>query len=85
MRDIRPPVVVLVAMTDETSQALLHLPEWLPAMHQSGRPVVAFGGRSFTLNAELREQMPGVYLGSTLPEGVDVVERLLRETTALML
>jgi DNA-binding transcriptional MerR regulator len=85
VRDIRPPVVVLVAMTDETGQALLNLPEWLPEIHQSGRPVVAFGGRSFTLNADLREQMPGVYLGATLLEGVDVVERLLRETTALTL
>jgi Rad3-related DNA helicase len=47
--------------------------------------VVAFGGRSFTLNDDLREQMPGVYLGGTLSEGVDVVERLLRETTALTL
>jgi hypothetical protein len=73
------------AMTDEAGQALLNLPEWLPEIHQSGRPVVAFGGRSFTLNADLREQMPGVYLGATLLEGVDVVERLLRETTALTL
>jgi DNA-binding transcriptional MerR regulator len=85
VRDIRPPVVVLVAMTDETGQALLNLPEWLPEIHQSGRPVVTFGGRPFTLNADLREQMPGVYLGATLLEGVDVVERLLRETTALTL
>jgi DNA-binding transcriptional MerR regulator len=85
VRDIRPPIVVLVAMTDETGQALLNLPEWLPEIHQSGRPMVAFGGRSFTLNADLREQMPGIYLGDTLLEGVDVVERLLRETTALTL
>jgi DNA-binding transcriptional MerR regulator len=85
VRDIRPPIVVLVAMTDEAGQALLNLPEWLPEIHQSGRPVVAFGGRSFTLDADLREQMAGVYLGNTLLEGVDVVERLLRETTALTL
>ncbi len=86
VRDIRPPIVVLVAMTDETRhRPCWRLPQWLPESHQSGRPVIAFGGRPFALNAELREQMAGVYLGATLLEGVDVIERLLRETTALTL
>lgn len=85
VRDIRPPAVILVAMTDETGQGLLDLPQWLPEIHQSGRPSVAFGGRAFSLNTELRAAMPGVYLGATLPEGVEVIERLLRDTTALTL
>lgn len=85
VHDIRPPVVALVAMTDETGRALLDLPQWLPEIHQSGRPVIAFGGRAFNLDAELRAQMSGVFLGATLTEGVEVVERVLRETTALTL
>lgn len=85
VRDIRPPIVVVVAMTQETGQSLLALPEWLPETHQSGRPVVAYGGRAFNIAPELRQQMSGVFLGATLPEGVEVVERLLRETTALTL
>ena len=83
VRDIRPPVVVVTAMTPETGEALLNLPDWLPEIHQSGRPVVAFGGRAFNIVPDLREQMPGVFLGTTLQEGVEAVERLLRETTAL--
>jgi hypothetical protein len=85
VRDIRPPAVVLVAMTDETGRALLDLAEWLPEIRQNGRPVVAFGGRAFNLNPDLRAQMPGIYLGATLPESVEAVERVLRETTALTL
>lgn len=85
VRDIRPPVVALVAMTEETGQALLSLPQWLPEIHENGRPIVAFGGRAFNLDATLRGQMPGVYLGATLLEGVDAIERVLRETTALTL
>ena len=85
VRDLRPPIVVVTAMTEETGEALLGLPEWLPEIHQSGRPVVAYGGRAFNITPDLRQQMPGVFLGATLPEGVEVVERLLRETTALTL
>lgn len=85
VREIRPPIVALVAMTEETGRTLLDLPQWLPETHLAGRPLVAFGGRAFNINAELREQMPGHYLGATLTEGVEVVERLLRETTALTL
>lgn len=85
VRDLRPPIVVVTAMTEETGEALLGLPEWLPEIHQSGRPVVTYGGRAFNIAPDLREQMPGVFLGATLPEGVEVVERLLRETTALTL
>ncbi|MEI2691186.1 MAG: MerR family transcriptional regulator [Anaerolineae bacterium] len=83
MRDTRPPVVVLAAMTDETARGLLDLPRWLQEIPHSSQPVIAFGGRAFSLNAELRSQMRGVYLGATLPEGVEVIERLLRDTTAL--
>lgn len=85
VRDIRPPLVALVAMTEETGQELLGISEWLPEIRESGRPVIAFGGRAFNLNTGLRAQMPGVYLGATLMDGVDMIERVLRETTALTL
>lgn len=85
MRDTRPPVVVLAAMTDETARGLLDLPRWLQEIPHSSRPVIAFGGRAFSLSPELRSQMRGVYLGATLPEGVEVIERLLRESTVLTL
>ncbi|HNS02648.1 MAG TPA: MerR family transcriptional regulator [Anaerolineae bacterium] len=85
VRESRPPAVVVTATTEETGQSLLSLPRWLPEIHQNGRPFIAFGGRAFSLNAELRAAMPGVYLGATLSEGVEAVERLLRDTAALTL
>lgn len=84
-REIRPPLIVLVAMTEDTATELLTLPEWLPEALETGRPVIAYGGRAYNVNPELQERMHGVYLGATLSEGVDQVEHVLRETTALAL
>lgn len=83
VRDLRPNVVVISATTEETARGLLALSDWLPEMRQHGRFTLAFAGRAFTLNPRLREQMPGTFLGATLTEGVETIERLLRETTAL--
>lgn len=85
VRDIRPPVVVVVAMTEHPAQELLELPEWLPEISESGRPTIAYGGRAYNVQPELKEQMVGTFLGETLPEGVDTVEAVLREATALTL
>lgn len=85
VRDIRPPVVVLVAMTDGAAEELLGLPEWLPELKEVGRPVIAYGGRAFNVRPELQESMVGTFLGGTLPDGVEMVEQILRESTALTL
>lgn len=85
VHDIRPPVVVLVAMTEQPARDLLDLPEWLPEIGEIGRPAIAYGGRAYNVEPELQEQMVGTFLGETLPEGVDTVETILRETTALTL
>jgi DNA-binding transcriptional MerR regulator len=83
VRDVRPPAVVLVAMLEKPARELLRLAEWLPEAVRIGRPVIAYGGRAFTLKPELKEKMVGTYLGATLVEGVEMMERLLREATAL--
>ncbi|MEZ4771198.1 MAG: MerR family transcriptional regulator [Caldilineales bacterium] len=83
VRDIRPPVVIVVAMTEKPAKELLQLSKWLPEVARTGRPVITYGGRAFNVKPELREKMIGTFLGETLLEGVDTVERMLRETTAL--
>ena len=84
-REIKPAVVVLVAMTEQSGRELLDLPRWMPEAVQMGRPAIAYGGRIYNVLPELKQGMIGTFLGATLPDGVDVVERLIRESTALTL
>jgi hypothetical protein len=83
VRDIRPPAVVLVSMTAESAQQLAEWPRWLPDAAQHKRPIVAYGGRIFTLEPQWREKMPGVFLGETLQAGIENLDKLLRDTTSL--
>lgn len=82
-REIRPSVVVLVAMTEQSGRELLELPRWMPEIAQMSRPAIAYGGRIYNVMPELKQNMVGTFLGATLPGGVDIVERLMRENTAL--
>ncbi len=77
VRDMKPPAVVLAAMTEASAKQLLDLTHWLPEAAAQGRPHIAFGGAAFTSHPELVQQMPGIYLGATLTEGVETLEHLL--------
>jgi DNA-binding transcriptional MerR regulator len=77
VRDIDPPVVVLVAMREETASALLEWPQWLPEAAEASRPIVGYGGRIFTLQPEWRLKMAGIYLGDSLRDGLRTIGRLL--------
>ncbi|MEZ0395760.1 MAG: MerR family transcriptional regulator [Anaerolineales bacterium] len=82
VEQIQPPLVVLVAMREQTAQALADWPQWI--RQTSGRPFVAFGGRAFVIKPELRNQVAGYYLGDSIPEGMGQLENLLsgQETRA---
>ena len=82
IKDMHPPAVVLVAMTEGSAQALVEWPRWLPGVLEAGRPMMTFGGRIFTEQPEWRDKVPGVFLGATLQDGLDSLDRLLRETTS---
>jgi len=83
VREITPPAVVLVAMTEEPALALARWPRWLPESAQSGRPATTYGGLIFTEQPEWREKVPGTFLGETLQQGVETIDRLMREITLL--
>lgn len=74
-----PLAVVSVAMTEEAAEALAQWPKWLPEAAESGRPVFAFGGRIFNQQPEWRARVKGLFLGATLAEGVDTLEKTLRQ------
>jgi hypothetical protein len=56
-------------MRDESARLLANWPKWIK--QTAGRPLVAFGGRAFVIQPELRGLVPGVYLGSTVQAGME--------------
>jgi methanogenic corrinoid protein MtbC1 len=66
--DIHPAAIVLVAMQEESARALLEWPQWIK--QTGGNPVIAFGGRTFVIHPELQGMVPGIYLGSSIPDGL---------------
>jgi DNA-binding transcriptional MerR regulator len=77
-KDIRPSAVVIVAMTESSATALIEWPQWMPEAAATGSPVVCYGGRIFTKEPEWQMKMPGVYLGSTIQQGIAKLENLLK-------
>jgi MerR family transcriptional regulator, light-induced transcriptional regulator len=78
-----PLAVAMVAMTEEPAQALLSWPEYLPEASASGRPLFCFGGRIFNQQPEWRARLQGLFLGATLTEGVQTLERALRSASGV--
>jgi MerR family transcriptional regulator, light-induced transcriptional regulator len=77
IHEINPSMVIIVAMMEQTANNLSTWSEWLPDVMLSGRPIIGFGGRIFTLDPTWRERVPGVYLGNSLQEGIFKIEQLL--------
>lgn len=78
VKQTKPLAVVTVAMTEVAADALAQWPKWMPEAAETGRPVFAFGGRVFNQHPEWRARVQGLFLGATLTEGVDTLERMLR-------
>lgn len=75
--DLNPPLIVLVAMTEQPVQALIDWPEYLPEVAKSGKPPFGYGGRIFVQHPEWCSRVQGTYLGNTYQEGLVNIERLL--------
>ena len=74
-QQIQPAALVLVGMLAESAPLLAGWPQWIK--QADGRPLVAFAGRAFVLQPELKNQVPGHYLGDTIQEGLARLEELL--------
>ena len=83
VRKIQPLAIVLVAMQEEPAQALIPWPTWLQEAAETGRPVVAYGGLAFNEHSELRDKVPGLFLGATFQEGVDTLESILQRESSV--
>ena len=77
VRDLHPSMVILIAMTENSAAQLAEWPQYLPDVVQSGKPVVTYGGRIFTIQPEWRMRMTGTYLGDDFRVGLNLLERML--------
>jgi DNA-binding transcriptional MerR regulator len=84
VHEVDAAAIVFVAMTEETARALADWPHWLTKAAQGKRPVIGYGGRVFSEKPELTEQIPGVFLGKTIQEGVETLDRMLHEFNPLL-
>jgi DNA-binding transcriptional MerR regulator/methylmalonyl-CoA mutase cobalamin-binding subunit len=76
---VRPHLVILTAQTLASAATLLEASELL----QKENVPLAFGGRIFTLVSELRERIPGHFLGEKLETAPQMVERILTSSPPL--
>ena len=74
--DIHPSAVVLVAICVEPARALADWPHWINQV--GGHPIIGFGGRAFIVHPELQGMVPGVYLGTSISEGMTNLVSLLQ-------
>lgn len=84
IEDLSPSIVVFVAMTEEPARALIEWPHWLPEAAANNRPIICYGGRAFVEHPELLAQMQGMFLGTTLDEGVQKLNATLHQLNPLL-
>jgi methanogenic corrinoid protein MtbC1 len=80
VQDLKPSMVIAIAMTEETASELAEWPMWLPESAQGGKPIFGYGGRIFTIQPEWRMRMAGHYLGDDFRTGITTIERLLPQS-----
>jgi len=75
IQNIAPLAIVLVAMRSETAKEIMDWPKWI---HQiSGKPIMAYGGKAFNDDPSLIKKVPGIFLGSSIQDGVDKLNSLI--------
>jgi len=78
VKQVDPLAITVVALTEGPAQALSEWPTHMPEAARTGRPAFTYGGRIFNVSPEWRALVPGLFLGTTLSEGVETLERILR-------
>lgn len=74
---IHAPAVVFVSLLEKGANALREWPTYFPQSAATGRPLIAYGGQIFSERPELREAVPGLYLGDTLRAGIEKLDTTL--------
>jgi methanogenic corrinoid protein MtbC1 len=66
--------VILTATLDKSAAELISLRAVLDNRQSSS--VIAFGGRAFNIHPELRDRVPGLFLGETIEVGIETIRSL---------
>jgi len=75
VEQIQPRALVMVGMLEESAQRLAGWPEWIK--QAEGNPLITYAGRAFVVHPELKDLVPGIYLGDHIQEGLERLEELL--------
>ncbi len=73
-----PAMIVLSACTRPAALELKHMQEKLRKLRPT--PLFAYGGLAFDLDPELRDEIPGIYLGYSLELAVQNIKELLNHS-----
>ena len=77
-RQVKPSVIVLVAMLEPSASELLAWPPYLAEVLNQFKIKVGYGGRIFSLKPEWQQRIPGIYLGASIEQGLENIERMLK-------
>ncbi len=69
---LQPDMVCLSATTTETALELVEIGKVITRLTPPS-PYFGFGGRAFVVNPRIKHKIPGLYLGDTAQEGIEVV------------
>lgn len=72
----KPTLIVLCASTEATALEMKHFDRMLSKLRPT--PLFGYGGEAFNRKSNLREQIPGIFLGETIGEGLEEIKALLK-------
>jgi MerR family transcriptional regulator, light-induced transcriptional regulator len=76
-RKMASPAIVLVAMTEDSVQNLANWQKFLPVGKNGGTSIIGYGGLVFNEKPEWREKIGGLFLGETVREGLETLDKTL--------
>jgi MerR family transcriptional regulator, light-induced transcriptional regulator len=72
----QPAMVILSATSEYSAREMKHMQELLKKTRPT--PIFGYGGRAFDMHPELRKEISGSYLGSSLEIALDTAKNLLK-------
>jgi DNA-binding transcriptional MerR regulator len=75
--EMKAPLLILVATLEDAATELISGIQKLFEKSKAKIPTIGYGGRAFIHRPDLQKKMIGEYLGDTLEEGIQAIDRIL--------